>query len=74
MNTIYNGCDLTLEILIKEYRLKKDLSIRDLERISEINRSVISRIENNKTYYPNIFTVCKLATALKISLNDLVKY
>lgn len=55
---------------IKELRELNNLSQLDLEIISGINRTEISRIENGLKNI-EFFTIVKLAEALEVSMNQI---
>lgn len=57
--------------LVKMRRNAKSLTLSDLDNISGVSASFISRIENNSQKSPTITTVFKLATALDISLKEI---
>ena len=59
-----------IELLIKEIRLKKNMTQEELSRISE---SYISELENNLKM-PTILTLRKLAEALEVEITKLYKY
>ena len=58
---------------IKEIRIKKNLSQKQLSELSGISKSYLSELENN-TYCPSILILCKIADALKVNINDLYTY
>lgn len=58
---------------IKEIRIKKKLSQKQLAEMSGVSKSYISELENN-TYCPSILVMCKLADALKVDINELFTY
>lgn len=60
-----------MKINLRELRVKHNLSVYDLERISGVNKSTISRIENNEMI-PTALTLCRLCNALHVTLNDMV--
>ena len=60
-------------IKLRDVREERGLSIRELERSSGVDRSVISRIENEDSN-PRLRTVCRIAHALGVTLNDIVEY
>lgn len=60
-------------IKLRDVRIEKGISIRKLEQKSGVDRSTISRIENEQAI-PSVLTLCKLAYALNVTLNDLVEY
>ncbi len=62
---------LHLKIKLRNLRLKKNMSIRDLENKSGINRSTISRIERGEMS-PSVDILCKLCIALNVKLCDMV--
>jgi len=64
---------MTIRIIVKEIRLKKDLSLRDLEKKCGIAKSTLSNIENNNTD-AKVSTLCKIAKGIGCSLDELVKY
>ena len=57
---------------LKILRKKKDLTLKELEKISDIPFSSIARIEREERKEITIQTVIKLAEALEVSLDDLV--
>ena len=62
-----------IELLIKEIRLKKNMTQEELSRKSGISESYISELENNLKM-PTILTLCKLAEALNVEVLELYKY
>lgn len=60
-----------MKIKLRDYRLKKNMSIRDLESASGVDKAAISRIEHGYSE-PTIGTLCLLSDALGISLDELV--
>lgn len=63
---------MKIKIIIKEERLKKRLTQKELSRLSGISQSHISDIEND-VKSPTIRTIEKIASALKINPLDLLK-
>jgi len=57
---------------LREARLKKDLSQGDVARILGVHRSYISGLERGRRN-PSLLTVHKVAKALGVSTNDLLK-
>jgi len=51
--------------VIREWRLERGWSQRDLERISGVNQSIISRLENGRVVGMQLSTLGRLAWALK---------
>lgn len=64
---------MTIRIIVKEVRLKHDMSLRDLEKKSGVAKSTLSNIENNYTD-AKVSTLCKIAKGIGCKLDDLVKY
>ena len=62
-----------IELLIKEIRLKKNMTQEELSRKSGISESYISELENNLKM-PTILTLCRLAEALEVDISELYKY
>jgi transcriptional regulator with XRE-family HTH domain len=57
----------------KKIRNGRKISLRELERLSEIDYSQIHRIEKGQTA-PSLLTLITLANALQISLADLISF
>lgn len=64
---------LTITFHVREIRQSKGLSIRQLADLSGVSKSNISALENNQIM-PTVHTVCCLAVALGVDLDDLVSY
>lgn len=58
---------------IKGVRKSKNMSIYELASKSGLSDSYLGRLENGKRKDPSISTVIKIATALEISIEDLIK-
>ena len=58
---------------IKRLRGKKQLSQEKLARLADISRATLVKIESGVAKEPTITTVSKIANALKISVDDLIK-
>lgn len=58
---------LNIGTVIKDYRLKKGLTLQALSDLSCVSKSMLSEIENNKKM-PSIDVVQRISHALKISL------
>ena len=58
---------------LKKIRNKKNIGIRELDRISGISHTIIINIESGKSKNPTIDTVKKLAKALDVSIDELVE-
>jgi len=57
---------------MKSIRAKKKMSQGDIARALEVDRGYISNIENGKKN-PTLTTIQKLADALKVSMDELLK-
>lgn len=60
-----------MKINLRELRVKNNLTVRGLARISGVSASAISRIENGMVI-PSLLTVCKLCNALDVQMSDMV--
>ena len=58
---------------IKRYRKEKGLSQRALVRVSDVTYSELSKIEAGYIKNPGVITVQKIAMALGVTLDDLMK-
>jgi len=58
---------------IKKYRKEKGLSQDKLARLADIAHATIIKIESGGIQSPTIDTVQKIAKALGIDVNDLIK-
>lgn len=56
---------------IKGIRKKKGISIRELSKITNISRSYLSELENNKKINPTLQSLIKIASALNVNVKDL---
>ncbi|WP_312906811.1 helix-turn-helix domain-containing protein [Tissierella praeacuta] len=57
--------------LIKNLRIQKGLSIRQLAKLADVAKSQISDIENGHLQNTTISTICKLAKVLEVNVTDL---
>jgi len=57
---------------LKRIRTKKGISQGDIGRELKVSRGFVSTIENGKTN-PTLSTITKLAKALNVSTNELLK-
>ena len=57
---------------LQKIRKEKGLSLRELELRGDIDRHVISRIENGQLN-PTIYTLKKIAIVLDVNLDELLK-
>lgn len=58
---------------IRKYRKQKGLSQDKLSRLADISHATIIKIESGGIQSPTIDTIQKIAKALNISLDDLIK-
>jgi transcriptional regulator with XRE-family HTH domain len=58
---------------IRKYRLQKDMSQDRLSKLADVAFHTIVKIESGETPNPTIETVRKIADALGISIDDLMK-
>jgi len=58
---------------IRKLRKKKGMSQEKLARLADISLNTLTKIESGFAKKPTIQTVQKLAKALEISIDDLVK-
>ncbi len=58
---------------IRKYRLQKDISQDRLSKLADVAFHTIVKIESRGTPNPTIKTVKKIADALGVSLDDLMK-
>jgi transcriptional regulator with XRE-family HTH domain len=61
-----------LGLNLKRIRTKKNISQGDIAKELGVSRGFISTIENGKTN-PTLATIVKLAKAINVSINDLLK-
>lgn len=62
-----------LVLKIKEIRIKRGLTQKELSKLSGISESYIGDLERNEKI-PSIVTICKLAKALKVDIKELFNY
>lgn len=53
-----------------EIRTERKLTVRDLEQLTGVSKSTISRIEQ-QDMNPSVMTICQIAVALNISPYEL---
>jgi putative transcriptional regulator len=58
---------------IKKLRETKELSQEKLARLADVANNTIIKIESNKNQNPTLDTLKKIAKALEISVDDLIK-
>lgn len=57
--------------VIKNIRERKKLTIYKLSKITKINRSYLTQLENNKKFNPSLKTMYSIAKALDVKVDDL---
>ena len=57
--------------VIKNIRLKKNLTIYRLSKITGINRGYLTQLENNKKFNPSLEIMYKIAKVLDVKVDDL---
>lgn len=57
---------------LKEYRLKKGMSIRSLSISSGVSRAYIRGLENGDYDNPGINVICQLCKVLNVTPNELI--
>lgn len=58
---------------IKKYRAKLGISQDKLSKLSDVTYNTIIKIESGATYNPRVETLKKIADALKVGIDDLIK-
>jgi len=58
---------------IKKYRAKLGISQDRLSKLSDVTYNTIIKIESGATYNPRVETLKKIADALKVGIDDLMK-
>ena len=58
---------------IRKYRKKKGLSQDNLARAANIPYTTLTKIESNVVRKPSVQNVAKIAKALEISIEELIK-
>lgn len=62
--------EIRIKMKLKEVRLRKDITIRQLAKMSNISKSQIANIENEISI-PTLYTLCKLAVTLHVPPEEL---
>ena len=57
--------------VIKSVRKKENISLYKLSKLTQLSYSYLSELENNKVFNPSLKTMYKIATALKVKVDDL---
>lgn len=61
-----------MKLLIKEIRIKKGFTYRELAKLSKCSKSYIWELENKKNINPSFIKMMSIAKALCVSMEDLV--
>lgn len=70
---------MKLGSIIKDFRKQNNLTMQEFANISGLSKGYISMLEkgkhpqNNREIIPSIETVSKIATAMNLSLNELLE-
>lgn len=63
---------MRIYILIRELRRSKNISLRELEKLTGISKGHLSKIEREDVD-PSLSTLVRIATALKVKVEELYK-
>lgn len=63
---------MKIELLIKEVRLQKNMTLETLARLSGISKGHLSKIERQERE-PKLSTIILIAKALKVDIDKLYK-
>ena len=63
----------TISDNIKKYRAKLGISQDKLSKLADVTYTTIIKIESGVTYNPRVETLKKIADALKVGIDDLMK-
>lgn len=63
---------MKIEILIKEVRLKRNMTLDTLSKLSGVSKGHLSKIERQERE-PKLSTLIQIALALKVDIKDLYK-
>ncbi len=58
---------------IKKLRAKKGLALEKIARLADLSLNTIVKVENGANTNPTIETLTKIAKALKVGVDDLIK-
>ena len=62
-----------ISVNLKRLRNKKDYSLEKVARLADLSLNTIVKIENGVNQNPTIETLTKIAKALGIGVDDLIK-
>ena len=57
--------------VIKNIRLKQNMSLYRLSKITGISKAYLTELENNKKFNPTLKTMYSIANALNVKIDDL---
>jgi len=63
----------SLGTFLKNHRILKNLSLRQVETLTKISNAYLSQLENDKIKNPSISTLHKLSEFYKIDFSDLLE-
>lgn len=58
---------------LKKLRAKKGLSLEKIARLADLSLNTIVKVENGVNINPTIETLTKIAKALEVGVDDLIK-
>lgn len=58
---------------LKKLRVKKGYSLEKVARLADLSLNTIAKIENGVNTNPTIETLTKIANALEVGVDDLIK-
>ena len=58
---------------LKKLRAKKGLSLEKIARLADLSLNTIVKVENGVSTNPTIETLTKIAKALEVGVDDLIK-
>lgn len=58
-------------LCLREIRTRKNITRYQLSKLSGVKESTLQSIENNKDPNPTFKTMCKIADALNVTLDEL---
>ena len=57
--------------VIKNIRINKNITLYKLSQLTNLSRTYLRDLENNKTFNPSLKTLDKISKALKVNIKDL---
>lgn len=76
---MHNNCKnehnkIMIVFKIKNIRESKNITIYQLSKSTNISRTYLRMLENNKKSNPTLQTLCKIAVALNVNVKDLFDF